>query len=55
MTMGEALDAPISFHGMYYRSDAWKARKQEYEMEEGYRRALFERMNNLIEVTARQR
>jgi hypothetical protein len=55
MTMGEALNSPVSFASAFYKSDAWKARKQEQEAEDAFRKALFDRMNTMIEVTARRR
>lgn len=52
MTMREALDMPVSFERTYYRSEAFKVRREEMESEIAYKRAVLERLGQVITVTA---
>lgn len=55
MTMREAIDMPLSFERAYYRSEAWKARREELEIDGKYKVAVLDRIGQLITVTARTR
>lgn len=55
MTMREAIDMPLSFERTYYRSEAYKVRREEIEAEVAYKRAILDRIGQLTTVMARVR
>ena len=45
--MIEALELPLSFHDLYYESEAWQHRKKELELENKIQEALFKQLANV--------